>query len=237
MDSAQSTSLLGAIQDENTPGVKQLNKPTADGVNADTIHPVGHIRGVEQTEAESPDQTVGSDPSDTFTSVDDTLVLPLKKKKQGKTQKLQVIPLTTIPVQRLPSPPPVTGQEGGQEKRARRRSDSFLASACREPAWFEDVFDKETIENTRMNLGSLTLRGHSKDGRAMVLKNINQAAEVAGTVKTDQGKPNSKGKTLRWGETTIGYTEHKKTKKTNLLKVKETHSKTDSRQNANPESL
>jgi len=148
------------MQDEDAKQFGELNGPNAGRVNEDTIGPVGHIQQAEH------DMTTCGQPrgesSDTFTSSDDILVLPLKKKKKKQNYKLNVIPLTTIPIMRLPSPPPVSGSENEAERKARRKSNSFLASAHREPAWYEDVFDKETIENTRMNLGSLTLCGYSK---------------------------------------------------------------------------
>ncbi|RPB21152.1 hypothetical protein L211DRAFT_851751 [Terfezia boudieri ATCC MYA-4762] len=120
-------------------------------------------------------------------NADDILILPLKKKKK-QHRNSNVIPLTTIPVMRLPSPPPVSGQENEQQKMARRRKNSPLASACYEPAWYEDVFDKDTIENTRKNLGSLKLRGHSKEERAVILNKINNEEQVeVGGASTAKG--------------------------------------------------
>ncbi|KAF8442678.1 hypothetical protein BGX38DRAFT_773900 [Terfezia claveryi] len=156
MDQLQSATPMETTQDEDVQQIEELNELSVPINQAaeDTRDPLVHTE-----------------------NADDILILPLKKKKR-QYRKSNVIPLTTIPVMRLPSPPPVSGQENEQQKLARRRKNSPLASARFEPAWYEDVFDKETIENTRKNLGSLSLRGHSKEERAVILDKINNEEKV-----------------------------------------------------------
>lgn len=204
MGQLQPAKPVGSIQNKDAKELGDLNRPNVSRIHEDTTSLVGHMGSDEQAEHDMTtcDRPVG----DTSDSSDENPVFPLKKKKKQK-HKSNAIPLTLIPIMRLPSPPQINGeQESEEERKVRRKRNSFLVSASREPAWYEDVFDKETIENTRMNLGSLTLRGHSKEEMAVILKNINNVAnvEVGGT-----GEAHPKGKSVKWGEITVRGTKLK----------------------------
>lgn len=200
-DSLEFTSTIAKIGNE----FKQDIESTADRTEQEAIGSTAIALNADQERLDIKCSVISGRSADytstTFTSSDDELHFPLKKKKVKHNHSLRVSPLSTIPILRLPSPPPTNGSEDEEQKKTRRRKTSFLASAHREPAWYEDVFDKEAIENTRMNLGSLTLRGESKEERAAILQKINNAekVELAG-----RGYP--KGNSIRWGETTIGST-------------------------------
>jgi len=207
----QSESLVDTIEDEGIESLQQPNEVVADMSEGETGCPPRLLRDAQQElnpmATSNQPESVGDTSGKPITSKD-ALCFPLKKKKKKQHHEARVIPLSIVPILRLPSPP--TTSESEEQVKARRRKNSFLASAYREPAWYEDVFDKATIENTRMNLGSLTLGGESKTEKAAILKRINHAAKVelreAGTAKVEASNPSTNSK-IRWGETTVGFTK------------------------------
>ena len=128
---------------------------------------------------------------------------------------------------RLPSPPPPPGLGSPALVYRRRRQDSFLATRLREPAWYEDVFNKETINNTRSNRGSYKLGSQTKEQKAEILRRINEleqgmvgppgpAAKLAANeqphIHDHNGEEGGKGKgkNVTWGRATLHRRTHLK---------------------------
>jgi len=110
---------------------------------------------------------------------------------------------------RLPSSPLAVAEETERQKFDRRTKDSFLFRSTRQPPWYEEVFDKNTIANTHANHGDYKIRGQRKEHKEKVLEtlNLNELSKEKRLQERDitrgKGSANKRGWNVKWGGTAI----------------------------------